>query len=127
MNVELKQAEIEIAIADYMRKTGVVNPVESMDFLAGRRGNGVSVALVFAANTTEVPITGIDVAEPVEEPFETPLVKLEEPMEQAEAPCPFLQETTSEEALFAPAAPTTFGDLHPSHQEEAASTEELFG
>jgi hypothetical protein len=56
MNVELKQAEIEIAIADYMRKSGVVNPVDSMHFVAGRRGNGVSVEITVSPNTTEVEL-----------------------------------------------------------------------
>ena len=71
----MKQDELEIAIEDYLRKTGVVNPPLTINFTAGRKGNGVSCEITVAADTTEVSLGQVEetVEEIVEEesPFET--------------------------------------------------------
>jgi hypothetical protein len=72
MNINLQQDELEIAIGDYLRKTGVVNVPLTIMFTAGRKGNGVSVEITVAADASEVPLGQVDKAIEVDDanPFD---------------------------------------------------------
>ncbi len=86
MNINLQQDELEIAIEDYLRKTGVVNPPLTMVFVAGRKGNGVSCEITVAADTTEVPLRQINEEEDFAQHMKVEIANLVDETEEEESP-----------------------------------------
>ena len=57
MIFNLGQKELDIAIRDYIRKLKIVQPITKINYIAGRKGNGISCTVEIAPDVSleEIP------------------------------------------------------------------------